>query len=613
MILTSKNEREHFFFCSFILLSLLLFVYVVGGIEYQHSQQLSQEYQINWTVSGEDLYLALSVKTSGWIGFGIGEPSGGSMGGSDIVVIQWDDNNILSVSDRYATGITEPSVDDCQDWILREYSYNPEGQAFAELQRKLNTRDEQDRIIAPGNSKVVWAYGDASDKKLVYHGTELRGASSVIFIPPETPTPTINATYTAEIRMPNVTIPGQLTSSFCHTVAVPLPDPTKEYHIIKVDSFVQPRNQDIVHSLIVHTCKLGFPADQWFNNTSQCNSPLGYGACYGILYAWGVGGTSLILPDEAGYRIGQIDDNDIQYLVLEIHYSNEFQTEGRIDTSGIIIHYTEKLRKWDAGTIALGNIGADEQRIPPNTDYYRVEASCPSYCTAMWPHEIHVFADFLHMHEAGSMIWSTQHRDNNRIPGYFNRIEYWNYLYQDFIPVNKTIKPGDRMNLVCIYDTIGRGNNYIQFGFSAEKEICFEFLAYYPRLIIQGRHALECGSAHFREKLQDGQYIPAMSPDTRKNYCTLCWGQKPVDTENFTRVNPDIPDPIGVDEERVFGSANVSTICQILPEQKQPSQIYIWIIVGLAVIVLFSLVIFAVVRKKDHIVNAYRSVSTTPY
>ncbi len=40
--------------------------------------------------------------------------------------------------------------------------------------------------------------------------------------------------------------------------------------------------------------------------------------------------------------------------------------------------------------------------------------------------------------------------------GYTNRIEFYDFGFQTFAPINRTIKPGDRLQTHCVYDTTSR-------------------------------------------------------------------------------------------------------------------------------------------------------------
>lgn len=55
---------------------------------YDRSQVISKEdgYQLFWKVKNDEIYLAIQVRTNGWVGFGIAEQTSGSMPGADMLI-----------------------------------------------------------------------------------------------------------------------------------------------------------------------------------------------------------------------------------------------------------------------------------------------------------------------------------------------------------------------------------------------------------------------------------------------------------------------------------------------------------------------------------------------
>jgi len=142
---------------------------------------------------------------------------------------------------------------------------------------------------------------------------------------------------------------------------------------------------------------------------------------------------------------------------------------------------------------------------------------------------------FLHMHDAGKMIWSTQWRNNTYI-GTTNRIEFWYFAYQETTPVNYTIYPGDKLNLHCVYDTSSRTTT-TTFGVSTMQEMCMEFVSYYPKVNTEF-----CG------------YVSYSS--INYTYCgnNIIFEQNPV------------PDDIPKNDERMFGIQNEENCVLITSE-----------------------------------------------
>jgi len=359
-----------------------------------------------------------------------------------------------------------------------------------------------------------------------------------------------------------------------------------------------------VHHVLLHNCVYENVTGNSVNESltpSQCFSPLGSGGCYGVTYAWDMGGQSLILPKEAGFRMGASNDS-IHWFILEIHYDNPNLIPGLIDHTGVKITFTKNLRQYDAATIMLGNVDIREDPIPPGNSSYKVEATCPSECTQQWDHSINVFADLLHMHNVGSSIWSTIHHNNTRVPGYLNRIEYYQFNFQDYIPMNRTIYPGDRINTICIYDTTTK-TTPVYFGSSSSDEMCLEFVAYYPLLKVNGIQFSSCGSERGRYELSDGNIIPVILPPGERNFSTSCNNYLLFGSDNITIDNPDIPNPDG-DEASTFGMA-----CPSVPALETTNWVLVWSLVGVGSAVLVAAVVIGVVLFRKQIKHgAYEQV-----
>ena len=45
--------------------------------DYPNSQQINPQYTVYWRINNDEIQLGLDVLTTGWIGFGIGEPTSG--------------------------------------------------------------------------------------------------------------------------------------------------------------------------------------------------------------------------------------------------------------------------------------------------------------------------------------------------------------------------------------------------------------------------------------------------------------------------------------------------------------------------------------------------------
>lgn len=497
---------------SWIGLSVLLLAYLqLGWVEaqfdpgnYAGSRSLNPEFTVYWKVDElrGRLNLAFVVRTIGWFGFGFGESTSGSMPGSDIMTITYD-NGIAKpdIMDRYADEFAAPHVDSCQDWTIISFA-QVAGITTVEVSRVLNTQDAQDREVLPGGTRVVYAYGTNSNLALSYHQTR-RGATIINFFTAdggiEEPFPETDV-VSADMFVGNFAVPAKRTTYACRSVHIPIPTGSADRHVIKMEPILDPTNQ-LAHHMLIHICanvSATSYVNRYYQSPQQCVSPVGdaNGACFSLLYSWAIGIDSLILPKEAGYRMGY-SEQAFQYVVIEIHYDNPGLVAGLVDNSGFRIYYTEQLRKYDAGTLTIGDALVKFPNIPPGSPSNPYEASCPSECTNKFTGELHVFADFLHMHALGKQIWTTQHR-NGEFVRTLNRAEFYSYDFQQQTPQNVTIRPGDLLNLHCIFDS-SHQTSPTSFGVESTQEMCMDFVSYYPKMLIKNRDFAYCG--YFRSLL----------------------------------------------------------------------------------------------------------------
>merc|ERR1711936_1312167 len=85
------------------------------------------------------------------------------------------------------------------------------------------------------------------------------------------------------------------------------------------------------------------------------------GACQLLISKWTLGNSGQCGPAEAGYRIGK---HGYKTVVLQSHWNNPELKDTFYDTSGMTIYYTPVLRKYDAGTILMGQTYLE---IPPGS------------------------------------------------------------------------------------------------------------------------------------------------------------------------------------------------------------------------------------------------------
>ena len=82
-----------------------------------------------------------------------------------------------------------------------------------------------------------------------------------------------------------------------------------------------------------------------------------------------------------------VPNQNVQYILLEIHYDNPELKSDIIDNSGIKFYYTQKLRKYDLGLMLLGSqFNSLALQIPPKSNKYTFTSTCYPQCTevSLW-------------------------------------------------------------------------------------------------------------------------------------------------------------------------------------------------------------------------------------
>lgn len=126
------------------------------------------------------------------------------------------------------------------------------------------------------------------------------------------------------------------------------------------------------------------------NYMSHSITPCGQGSNSQIIYAWARDAPKLNLPEGVGFKIGA--DSPIKYIVLQVHYAHKFP-DGKVDDSGVIMHYTQTQMPKLAGIILLGTAGL----IPPNS-VEQMDSSCRV------DKKIYPFAYRTHTHQLGKVV-----------------------------------------------------------------------------------------------------------------------------------------------------------------------------------------------------------------
>lgn len=169
--------------------------------------------------------------------------------------------------------------------------------------------------------------------------------------------------------------------------------------------------------------------------------------------------------------------------MLEIHYNNPQMKSDWIDSSGIKLVYTDKLRQNDVGVLEIGLEYIDKNSIPPNEPGFDLSGYCVTECTRIGlPVDgITIFASQLHTHLTGIRVWTKHVRAGQELPE-INRDNHYSQHFQEIRLLKNPVKvlPGDALINTCRYDTRMRPNMTLG-GHAIVNEMCVNYIHYYPK------------------------------------------------------------------------------------------------------------------------------------
>eukprot|EP01064_Diplonema_japonicum_P028799 TRINITY_DN4507_c0_g1_i1.p1 TRINITY_DN4507_c0_g1~~TRINITY_DN4507_c0_g1_i1.p1 ORF type:complete len:1585 (+),score=435.28 TRINITY_DN4507_c0_g1_i1:82-4836(+) len=444
------------------------------------------DYMLCSKIEGDEVVMDLTVKTTGWIGFGIAEQTGGSMHGSDMAIIEWA-NGEPKVSDRFATAKATPHVDSCgEDWTISGFK-RAGGVTTGTLRRSITVEDtNEDRPFVKGSMRIVIAYGEPGQDTLAYHGAG-RSVATMTFMKggeEELTTPETDL-VTVKLLNKNYTVGGKRTIYTCYAFDMLdyLPDlADRDYHVVSYDiedTSVGNPNYQFHHSLLYETTE-NHPF--YFRNNESVNtcSAQVHAAGFEIGAMWAVGTNKVVMPREAGLRVSIDPSRGWRYIVMNSHYDvpSEMADAG-VDASGFVLELTKTLRKHDVQILNVGDTLAQIKDIikPGTTKEY--QTMCSAECTNNTISEpLNVFSITGHMHLFGREQRTSVWRDGKEVH-VLEDIEYWDFNLQLNHPVKAQIMAGDEIHSYC--KMVNDGNVDIGFGDGTDSEMCMAFIHVYPK------------------------------------------------------------------------------------------------------------------------------------
>ena len=138
---------------------------VISEREYLSEMTYANDnYEIRWVNDEQFIYIAIKVKTNGWVSVAV-QP-GSAMKDADMILAFVTDGEV-SISDQFSTGTYGPHRPDTTlggtDDIIEFGGKEENGYTIIEFKRALTTGDEYDHPLSPGGNKIIWSYGSSDD------------------------------------------------------------------------------------------------------------------------------------------------------------------------------------------------------------------------------------------------------------------------------------------------------------------------------------------------------------------------------------------------------------------------------------------------------------------
>ncbi|XP_038548122.1 dopamine beta-hydroxylase-like [Micropterus salmoides] len=440
------------------------------------------ELQLAWNISYSDqeVYMELRVMELRH-GVVLGMSDRGELTNADLVVL-WDSGANSYFGDAWSDSAGHVSLDSQQDYELIEAKQKPDGFHLL-FKRPFSTCDPRDYLIEEGTVHIIYGFLDqplASLEQLNLSQINT-GVQRVLMLRPDMPSPTLPPdVQTLDVIAPNVIIPNQETTYWCFIQK--LPENMPKNHIVMYESVITLGNEAIVHHIEVFECSPDIrDVPEYSGSCDDKMKPGKLNFCRHVLAAWAMGAEAFYYPPDAGLPMG--GPGSSRFLRLEVHYHNPLLISGRRDSSGIRLHYTPSLRRYDAGIMELGLVYTPVMAIPPKQHTFYLNGYCTSKCTrtALPPGGIYIFASQLHTHLAGRGVRTVLVRGGKELE-VVQEDQHFSTHYQTIRVLRKmaNVLPGDVLITKCTYNTEDRSKPTVG-GFGIMEEMCVNYIHYYPR------------------------------------------------------------------------------------------------------------------------------------
>jgi len=432
---------------------------------------------------------AISVPAvDGWIGFGVGETTSGSMPGADIVLSYIDDSG-LQVGDYFTTDFVRPEEDCTQpsDWEAGGYERNSTHTTVA-LQRLVGASGDHDRDISTraDGARLLFAYGDF-DTDFAYHGSQ-RAMSTVVLHGPVASLETSDTVFAWDITQENFSVPTDDTTYANTACSVP---PAGDafmigYEVVVSSDSMKPH----LHHFLLH----GF-------TDVNCSSEIPY-----TLLGVASKHDPVVFPNDTAmpFRFASYS--------VEVHYDNPLMLSGLVDSSGLRLFYSYEQPTHALGMLSVGDpLVQTGHAIPAGLSYWPYY--CPSDCTTNWNESITIIGGMPHMHSVGAAMRTEFYdADYTSLLGTHDA-EYYSFDTQHtaFLEEPIVVPSGSNIVTTCVFDT----ETSMAFGLASSEEMCIHFLLYYPAL--EHIFGSFCG-----EGICGGLYGAGMVDDVSRSFGSSC-------------------------------------------------------------------------------------------
>ncbi|KAM8934323.1 dopamine beta-hydroxylase [Pelodytes ibericus] len=486
--LTIRNVVPVYFTLLAVFLTLLLVSLhgtapVESSFPYQVPLDQKGSMELYWNVSYAEkvVYFQILIKDFKF-GMIFGMSDRGDFEEADLAVL-WSNGFASFFGDAWSDQDGEIHIDSQQDYELLMAQQAPEG-LYLVFKRPFSTCDPHDYLIEGGTVHLIYAVLDRPYHTLSainVSAIQYRGLQRVQLLKPEFQPPSLPSDVRSlVVHAPSVLVPGQETTYWCYIYELPLN--FSKHHIVMYEPVITKGNEGLVHHMEVFQC----PSEQETmpDYSGPCDSkmkPRKLNQCRHVLAAWAVGAKPFYYPEDAGLAFG--GDGSSRFLRLEVHYHNPLELKGLSDSSGIRLHYTPSLRKFDAGIMELGLVYTPLMAIPPGQKDFVLSGYCTDKCTntALPPEGIHIFGSQLHTHLTGRGLSTRLYREGKEVE-VVNEDKHYSQHFQEIRMLNKTVHvlPGDVLITSCLYNTEDRSTVTLG-GFSITDEMCVNYIHYYPR------------------------------------------------------------------------------------------------------------------------------------